>query len=77
MIVGLKESTPYVIKSSPKTKTDANWFKTELLDSLEIFSAFVSGLSFLTIVHRMCLVSRNCWNMSTRIWMNYICCISP
>ena len=40
MIVGLKESTPYVIKSSPKTKTDANWFKTELLDSFRNFFCF-------------------------------------
>ena len=38
MIVGLKESIPYVIKSSPETNIEANWFKTELLDSLEILS---------------------------------------
>ena len=38
MIVGLKESIPYVIKSSPETNTDANWLKTELLDSPEILS---------------------------------------
>ena len=41
MIVGLKESIPYVIKSSPETNIDANWLKTELLDSLEILSNFV------------------------------------
>ena len=38
MIVGLKESIPYVINSSPETNNDANWFKTELLDSLGILS---------------------------------------
>ena len=38
MIVGLKESIPYVIKSSPETNIDTNWLKTELLDSLEILS---------------------------------------
>ena len=38
MIVGLKESIPYVIKSSPETNNDANWLKAELLDSLEILS---------------------------------------
>ena len=38
MIVGLKESIPYVIKSSPETNIDANWLKTELLDSLKILS---------------------------------------
>ena len=37
-IVSLKESIPYVIKTSPETNTDANWLKTELLDSLEILS---------------------------------------
>ena len=36
MIVGSKESIPYVIKSSPETNIDANWLKTELLDSLKI-----------------------------------------
>ena len=36
MIVGLKESIPYVIKSSPETKVDVNWLKIELLDPLEI-----------------------------------------
>ena len=38
MIVGLKESIPYVIKSSPETNIDANWLEIELLDSLEILS---------------------------------------
>ena len=38
MIVGLKESIPYVIKSSPETNIDANGLKTEFLDSLEILS---------------------------------------
>ena len=36
MIAGMKESIPYVIKSSPETNIDTNWLKTELLDSLEI-----------------------------------------
>ena len=40
MIVGLKQSIPYVIKSSPETPIDANWLKTELLDSLEILSNY-------------------------------------
>ena len=38
MIVGLKESIPYVIKSSPETNIDANWLKAELLKSFEILS---------------------------------------
>ena len=38
MIVGLKESISYVIKSSPETNIDANWLKTELLESFEILS---------------------------------------
>ena len=38
MIVGLKESIPYVIKSSPETKIVASWLKTELLHSLGILS---------------------------------------
>ena len=38
MIVGLKESIPYVIKSLAETNTDPNWLKTELLDSLKILS---------------------------------------
>ena len=38
MIVDLKESVPYVIKSSPDTNIDANWLKTQLLDSIKILS---------------------------------------
>ena len=38
MRVGLKESIPYVTRSLPETNIDANWLKTELLDSLEILS---------------------------------------
>ena len=38
MIVGLKESIPYLIKPSPETNIDANWLETELLESLEILS---------------------------------------
>ena len=78
MIVGLKESIPYVIKSSPETNIEVNWLKTELLDSLDILTvAFVLELLFVIIIRRMCLVSRNCWKMSTRIRMNYICYTSP
>ena len=33
MIVALKESIPYVIKSLPEINIDANWLKTELLGS--------------------------------------------
>ena len=78
-IVSLKESIPYVIKSSPETKLDANWLKAELLDSLEILSncGFHVRAIVVTVIHRMCLVSRNCWNMSTRIRMNYIGYKSP
>ena len=38
MIVGLKESIPYVIKSLAETNIDPIWLKTELLDSLKILS---------------------------------------
>ena len=38
MTVSLKESIPYMIKSLPETKVDADLFKTELLDFLEILS---------------------------------------
>ena len=38
MIVGLNESVPYVIKSSPETITDINWLKTELLGSPAVLS---------------------------------------
>ena len=34
MEFGLKELILYVIKSSPETNIDANWLKTEFLDSL-------------------------------------------
>ena len=64
MIVVLKESIPYVIKSLPKTNTDPNWLNTELLDSLEIPSN--CGFGVVLIIHRMCLVSKNCSSMSTR-----------
>ena len=77
--VGLKESVPYAIKSSPETNTDANWLKTELLDSLEILSIcgfHVRAIAW-DIIRRMCLVSRNCWNVSTRIQLNYIYYASP
>ena len=39
MIAGLKESIPYMIKYSSETNIDANWLKTELLDSLGILSS--------------------------------------
>ena len=38
MTVRVKESIPHVIKSSRETNIDADWLKTELLDSLEILS---------------------------------------
>ena len=37
MMVGLKESIPYVIKSSPETNIDANWLKGILRRKLSIF----------------------------------------
>ena len=48
IVVGLKESIPYVIKLSPETNIDSNWLKTELLDSLEILSN--CGFRFRAIV---------------------------
>ena len=36
MIVGLKNSIPYVIKSSPETKINAVWLKEDLIDCLRI-----------------------------------------
>ena len=38
MIVGLKSSIPYVIKSSSESKINADWLKEELIDCLAIFS---------------------------------------
>ena len=38
IIVGLKDSVPYVIKSSRETKINAMWLKEELIDCLGIFS---------------------------------------
>ena len=38
MIVGLKNSIPYMIKSSPETKINAEWLKEELLDCLGTLS---------------------------------------
>ena len=40
MIIGLKNSIPYVIQSSPETKINADWLKEELIDCLGIFSKF-------------------------------------
>ena len=86
MIVGLKESISYMIKSLSETNTDTNWLKTELLEFLSMkffhwnsIETVVSVLErlFVTIIHRMGLVSRNYWNMSTRIQMNYICHTCP
>ena len=42
MIVGLKYSIPYVIKSSPETKINADWLRKELIDCLGILSEFVN-----------------------------------
>ena len=36
MIVGLKNSIPYVIKLSPETKINGDWLKEELIDCLGI-----------------------------------------
>ena len=36
MIVGLKESIPYVIKSSPEITINATWLKDELLECLDV-----------------------------------------
>ena len=38
MIVGLKNTIPYVIKSSSETKINVDWLKEELIDCLAIFS---------------------------------------
>ena len=48
MIVGLKNSIPYVIKSSPKTTTNADLLKLELIDCLRILS--MSGFSVRAMV---------------------------
>ena len=79
IIVSLKELIAYVIKSSPETNIDVSWFKLELLDSFKIFSncGFRVRAIFCENHHSMCLVSKNRWNMSTRIQMNYICYTSP
>ena len=48
MIVGLKNSIPYVIKSSPETKINADWLKKEITDCLRILSK--SGFTVRAIV---------------------------
>ena len=75
MIVGMEESIP----SPPETNIDANWVKAELLESSKFSLTVISiaELLFVTNIHRMCLVSRNCWNMSTRIQMNCLCYTNP
>ena len=35
MIVGLKQSIPYIIKSIPETKIEGEWLKQEILKSIE------------------------------------------
>ena len=57
-IVGLKESSPYVIKSLPETNIDDNCFQIELLDSLKILSNF--GFRVRAIV-----CENHPWNVST------------
>ena len=69
-----------MLKSSPETNIDANWLKTELLDSLEIL--FVCAFRVRAIAYdnhplNCSLVSRNCLNMSASIRMNYIWYTSP
>ena len=36
MIIGLKESAPYVIKSSPQTGISADWLENEVLECLDV-----------------------------------------
>ena len=36
MIVGLKQSVPYVIKSTPQTGLSASWLKNEVLKCLDV-----------------------------------------
>ena len=48
MTVGLKNSIPYVIKSSPETKINVDWLKEELIDCLKILSQ--SGFSVKAII---------------------------
>ena len=48
MIVGLKNSIPYVIKSYLETKINADWLKEELIDRLG--TIFKSGFNVKTIV---------------------------
>ena len=48
MIVGLKNSIPYVIKSSPETKINADWLKKEITNCLGILSK--SGFNVRAIV---------------------------
>ena len=38
MIVGLKNSIPYVIKSFPETKINDDWLKEKLIDCLGILA---------------------------------------
>ena len=76
MIVGLKESIPYVITPWPETNIVASWLKTELLVFLEILSK--CGVRVRAVVcenhpSNMSSFKRNCRSMSTRIRKNYIC----
>ena len=48
MRIGFKSSIPYVIKSSPETKINADWHKEELIDCLGILSK--PGFSVTAIV---------------------------
>ena len=80
MVVGLKESIPYVIKKhrlkptlTPIGLKQNFWTPSKFFLTV----AFVLELSFVTIIQRLCLVSRNCWNISSKIRMNYICYTSP
>ena len=55
MIVGLKNYSTYVIKSSPETKINADWLKEKLKDCLAIFSK--SGWNELFIRYKLRKIS--------------------
>ena len=36
MIIGLKQSIPYIIRSLPEVSIDANWLKEEIFKRLDV-----------------------------------------
>ena len=36
MVIGLKQSIPYIIKSLPEVSIDANWLKEEIFKCLDV-----------------------------------------